>query len=153
MPNVPLDAFEQVLVLDGGSTDGSLEWCRAHGYDIILQTRPGLRLGLIEAWPHVRGDWVIFFPPDGNSDPSRILPLLDHVNTNGTDMCIVSRYLDWAKSADDTWLTRLANWGLTHLINRMFGGLYTDACGGFRAYRHWVPKHVDLLWPRPECFL
>jgi len=61
------------------------------------------------------------------------------------DMYIMSRYLHWAKSEDDTPLTRLANRMLTGLVNLLFGGSYTDALVMYRAYRRWVPEKLGIL--------
>ena len=52
MPRVPM--VNQVLVVDGGSTDGSAEWCRNRGYEVYVQHARGLRLGLVEALSQVR---------------------------------------------------------------------------------------------------
>lgn len=144
MPKLP--ALDQILVVDGGSTDGSVEWCLSQGMEVHCQRRPGLRAGLIEAWPKVRGDMMVTFSPDGNSDPARVAPLLDFMREHlEVDMCIVSRYLAWAQSEDDTPLTRLGNRCFTGLINRLFGGRYTDALVIFRAYRTDLPKRLGIL--------
>lgn len=141
MPRVP--AMDQILVVDGGSTDGSRTYCETMGWEVVRQTGPGLRQAFLDAWPTVRGQVVVTFSPDGNSDPSRIAPLLTAMD--GRDMVIVSRYVDWAVSDDDTPLTRAANWGLTRLINLAFGGSYTDALVMFRAYRREVPEKMGIL--------
>ena len=138
-----LPPVEQVLIVDGGSTDGSLDYCRERGWEVVQQTGPGLRQAFLDAWPSVTGDVVITFSPDGNSDPGRIPALVDAMHH--ADMVIVSRYLNWARSDDDTPLTRAANWGLTRLINLAFGGHYTDALVMFRAYRREVPGRLGIL--------
>lgn len=147
IPRLP--AVDQILVLDGGSTDGSLEWCLSQGLDIYVQRQRGLRLGLIEAWPKVRGDVMVTFAPDGNDDPAQITPLLTVMRLcPDVDMAIVSRYLDGGRSEDDTPLTRLANAALTEIINRRFGGAYTDALPLFRAYRRELPERLGVLRAR-----
>lgn len=147
MPRLP--TIDQVLVVDGGSTDGSPEWCVQQGFDVIFQRRPGLRAALAEAWNKARGDVIVEFSPDGNSDPARVAPLLAIMrNDPALDMVIVSRYLEWAVSDDDTPLTRLANHLITYGINRLFASHYTDALVIFRAYRRALPERLGLLAER-----
>ena len=151
MPRLP--ALDQILVVDGGSTDGSVEWCLRQGYEVVVQRRPGLRAALAEAWNKARGDVLVTFSPDGNSDPARVAPLLQAMAAPpGPDMVIVSRYLDWARSDDDTPLTWLANRFFTSWINRLFGGRYTDALVMFRAYRRDLPERLGLLAERSPAW-
>ncbi|MBF0473800.1 MAG: hypothetical protein HQK93_08735, partial [Nitrospirae bacterium] len=57
---------------------------------------------------------------------------------------IVSRYLDGAKSYDDTLLTRIGNFIYTKLIGNLFGFYYTDALVIFRAYKTSLPKRFNM---------
>src|ERR1044071_9247278 len=139
MPEVRREWCDQVLVVDGGSTDGTQEYARAQGYDLVVQRRRGIRHAYIEAFPHVRGEVVITFSPDGNSLPE-LIPALTQALLGGLDMVIASRYKGGARSEDDDALTALGNRMFTGLINLLHGGSYTDAFVMFRAYR------TKLFW-------
>jgi glycosyltransferase involved in cell wall biosynthesis len=134
LPEIPAGSCDQVLIADGGSTDGSVEYARSLGFDTYVQRRKGIRHAYMEAWPLIRGDIVITFSPDGNC-PAAAIPRLIAKMSEGYDMVVASRYLGDARSEDDDLLTGFGNWLFTRLINRLHGGHYTDAMGIFRAYR------------------
>lgn len=134
MPQVDSSLFDQILVIDGGSNDGTIEWCEQQGYEVYVQKKRGLRNAYVESIPHIRGDVMITFSPDGNS-VAALLPDLVKELQNGWDMVIVSRYLGNAKSDDDGLVTRFGNWMFTTLINAFHGGKYTDAMVIYRGYK------------------
>lgn len=135
MPRIKREWVDQILVVDGNSTDGTAEFARSLGYDVLLQKRPGLWPAYKEGWPLIRNEIVITFSPDGNCIPE-IIPTLIEKMKEGHDMVVVSRYLDGAKSEDDGLLTGFGNWLFTYpLINWLHGGHFTDAIGIYRAYR------------------
>ena len=72
-----------------------------------------------------------------------IPPLIEKMR-EGYDMVIVSRYLDTAKSVDDTWVTGFGNWLFTNIINLLHRGHLTDAMVMYRAYKKSVPSLLDL---------
>ncbi|MBL0059849.1 MAG: glycosyltransferase [Elusimicrobia bacterium] len=143
MPQVKKEWVDQILVLDGGSTDGTIEFAREQGYDVVVQKEKGLRQGYLEALPHVTGDVIITFSPDGNSLADRIPPLVEKMK-EGFDMVIVSRYAPPAKSEDDDVVTGFGNWMFTALINFCFGAHYTDAMVIYRAYKKSLVNTLDL---------
>ena len=134
MPRVDTGLFSQILVCDHNSADGTADYARSLGYDVLMQKRPGLRFAYIEAWPHIIGDYVITFSPDGNCPPED-LPRLIAKAHEGFDMVIASRYLPPAKSADDGLVTGFGNWWFTKTVNALHGGSFTDAMTIFRIYR------------------
>ncbi|HEX4046062.1 MAG TPA: glycosyltransferase [Gammaproteobacteria bacterium] len=134
MPQVDTQLFDQVLIIDGGSKDGTIAWCEQQGYEVFVQKQRGLRSAYLEALPHIRGDVMITFSPDGNSVAS-LLPDLINKLKEGWDMVIVSRYLGNAKSEDDGLITRFGNWLFTTLINICHGGRYTDSMVIYRGYK------------------
>jgi glycosyltransferase involved in cell wall biosynthesis len=148
MPKVKAGWCDQIIVLDGGSTDGTVEYAKAHGYEVVLQERPGLINAYRQAYPLIRGDVLITFSPDGNSVAELIPRLIDKMR-EGFDMVIVSRYLDGAKSEDDTFMTRAGNFVFTGIINGLFGGHYTDAMVMFRAYKTALIDQLGLLRDEP----
>jgi glycosyltransferase involved in cell wall biosynthesis len=134
MPRVKREWCDQVLISDGGSTDGTIEYAKEQGYHVYVQKRPGIRHAYIEALPLVEGDVMLTFSPDGNSIPELIPQLIDKIR-EGYDMVIASRYLGEAKSEDDDMVTAFGNWLFNRTINLLHGGHYTDAMVIFRAYR------------------
>lgn len=152
LPRIRREWVDQILVLDGGSTDGTVEYATEHGWDVYRQQQVGIRLGYIEAYDHITGDIVVTFSPDGNSIPELLPEVIERMKREECDMLIVSRYLEGAKSDDDTWLTRLGNFGFTRMINVLFRARYTDALVLFRAWRRPIPKDIGLTEVRSALY-
>lgn len=143
MPKIPRDWCDQTIILDGGSTDGTIEYARAQGYQVYVQKEPGIRQAYMEVLPLVEGDVIITFSPDGNSIAELIPPLIEKMK-EGYDMVIVSRYLAGAKSDDDDFLTGWGNWFFTTTCGILFGYRYTDAMVIYRAYKKQLIFDLEL---------
>ena len=143
MPSVDRSWVDQIIVIDGGSTDGTIEWARENGYEVYVQKQKGFRHAYMEVWPQVRGDIVITFSPDGNSIPELIPQLIEKMR-EGYDMIIASRYLGEAKSQDDDWITGFGNWLFTRTVNLLHGGNYTDVMVIYRIYRRAMTQELGL---------
>ena len=154
MPRIRRDWVDQIIVVDGRSKDGTVEWSREQGYEVYVQKEPGFRSAYLEVWPQLRGDIVIYFTPDGNTVPEAV-PLLIEKMEQGFDLVIGSRYLGAAKSKDDDLVTGFGNWifrTLTNLLLRPRGSArMTDPMVMFRA--HWKDLPHRLGLDRPEPFV
>jgi glycosyltransferase involved in cell wall biosynthesis len=143
MPGIDRSWVDQIIIVDGGSTDGTIEWAREHGYDVYVQKQRGFRHAYVEVWPQIIGDVVITFSPDGNCVPE-LIPLLIAKMKVGYDMVIASRYLGEAKSDDDDVVTAFGNWLFTRTANILHGGKYTDVMVIYRAYRRSLVHRLGL---------
>ena len=143
MPQIKKEWYDQLLIVDGQSTDGTIEYCRQMGYPIVIQQKKGMRHAYMESLPHITGDVILTFSPDGNSIPE-LMPACIEKMKEGYDMVIVSRYAKGAKSYDDDSVTSFGNWMFTFLINLFHGGHYTDAMVIYRAYKKNLIYDLDL---------
>lgn len=143
MPTVDRSLFHQILIVDGNSTDNTVGVAKEQGLDVIIQKRPGVRGAYLDAWPHITGDAVLTFSPDGNSLVSCLEPCIRKLK-EGYDMVIVSRYLNGAKSYDDDSITGFGNWLFTGSINFFHRARYTDAMVIYRIFRKDLVTELDL---------
>lgn len=155
IPQIRKDWADEFICVDGGSTDGTVEFMRAQGFHVHRQSKRGFGSGMLEGMHLAKGEIVVEFMPDGNSLPADIPRIIAKIN-EGYDLAIGSRYGEGAKSDDDDWLTAIGNWLFTTVVNLLFWTRYTDVLTGFRAYRRsrMIPLAMDtpgLSWPCQSC--
>jgi glycosyltransferase involved in cell wall biosynthesis len=141
------EGYEVVLV-DGGSTDGTIDVARDLIPDVkvLQQTRRGKGNALVCGMHAATGDIVVTLDADGSADPCEI-PAFVEALVDGADFAKGSRYLPGGGSDDLTRLRRAGNVGLNLLSNLRLGTRFTDLCYGYNAmWRDVVPK-LDLPHP------
>jgi glycosyltransferase involved in cell wall biosynthesis len=146
-PKLPLGAVDEVLVVDGGSTDGTVEFFQSRGVRLIGQERRGRGEAFRLAVRHARHDWLVFFSPDGNEDPNDIPRLVEGLAA-GYDMVIASRFMAGARSEDDDkFMFASRRWGnlmFTWLVHALFPGpRLTDTINGYRAITREAFRRLD----------
>ena len=143
LPRIHRAWYDQLIVVDGGSTDGTIEWCRDQGYHVHVQRRRGIRFAYLEVLNKIAGDVVLTLSPDGNCDPQWIPDLANRIE-QGFDLVIGSRYKGEARSDDDDLATAFGNWLFTRTVNLLHGGSYTDCMVIYRAFRRELIYQLDL---------
>lgn len=143
MPQIKREWYDELIIVDGGSNDGTIEYAQEHGYNIFVQKEKGAGAAFLEAMERVTGDIIIVFSPDGNSLPEAIPKLVEKMK-EGYDIVIASRYLGGARSYDDDVVTALGNKMFTGLTNLLFNGKITDSLVMYRAYKRSVIKELKV---------
>lgn len=149
--DLPLDEFQTVLAVDGGSTDGSREFMEQRGVPILDQSIPGRGVAFRVAAEASQTDRMVYYSPDGNEDPADIVRL-DDLIMNGADLAIASRFAVGSVNEEtDTIRARARiNQTLTWVANRFFnhGPYVTDTINGFRAMRRTAFLDLDTTVKR-----
>jgi glycosyltransferase involved in cell wall biosynthesis len=138
---LPHDLFETIMV-DGGSTDGSVEVAQEFLPDIriITQDRRGKGNALACGFRACRGEVVVFLDADGSTDPAEI-PRFVAALLDGADFAKGSRFAEGGSSLDITRLRHHGNRILCGIVNSLYGTAYTDLCYGFNAFwREMLPE-------------
>src|SRR5262245_2198576 len=85
--SIPLRAADEVLAVDVGSTDGTIDFRKTKNLRVVVQERRGRGVAFRLAAREAAGEKLVFFSPDGNEDPADI-PRLFTVLGQGYDMAI-----------------------------------------------------------------
>ena len=140
LPTIP-DVVDELVIVDGGSTDGTVDvvrelaptprssWSRCAGKGNALRT----------GFAAASGDILVMMDADGSMDPLDIATFVAALNA-GADVAKGSRFLQGGGSSD---LTALRTFGQLHADPGGpddFGGRYSDLCYGYMAFwRHVLP--------------
>ena len=134
---MPFAALAEVVVVDGGSTDGTREFWAERGVRVVDQHRPGRGEAFRVGYQATREPYLCFYSPDGNEDPDDIPRLLACL-VEGFDLAIASRFARGATNEEDVhwfrpraWANRLFTWLANRLFNR--GPYVSDTINGYRA--------------------
>src|SRR6266567_2422093 len=145
----PESGFDQLFAIDGGSTDGTVEYYRDHGVPVMGQSRRGRGDAFLLAFERVEADAYIFFSPDGNEDV-RDLPKFKPLLQDGADLVIASRMMRGAVNEEDIHFLKPRKWAnntLNLLANSLFrkvGPFVTDSINGYRAITHRAAQNLKL---------
>ncbi len=149
MPRIKREWYDQLIIVDGGSTDGTIEYANENGYVIFVQKERGAGAAFREVMQKVTADIAITFSPDGNSIPEKIPELIKKMK-EGYDLVIVSRYREGAKSHDDDIITAFGNRMFTSLINLLFRTNYTDILVMYRAFKVEAVRKLKIDTSTPS---
>jgi hypothetical protein len=133
-------AVDEIIVVDGHSTDGSVDTARRvlPSVRVVPQTRTGKGNAMACGFATATGDVIVMFDADGSADPGEI-PAFVAALVAGADFAKGSRFTAGGGSDDITLLRRTGIAGLNGVANTLFGTSYSDLCYGFNAF--WA----DLL--------
>ena len=147
MPQINKNWAEEIVFVDGGSTDGTIEKAKELGFDVIHQKNKGEGNACRIGTDATQSDYIMFFSPDGNDLPEDIPKLIEKTK-QGHDVVHISRFGKNSISDDANWLEYFGNKMFTFLVNSFFGGNYTDALNGFRIIKRdiWNELKTDAQY-------
>lgn len=138
---------DEVLVMDGHSTDGTREISRAAGARVELDPGRGKGSAVRAAIGLAAGDILVFMDADGSHDPGDIPRLAAEVSDGRADLCVGSRFLGGSEELSlsvGQLFRSVGNISMNIAINRRFGVNLSDTLNGFRAIRRDVAHRLPL---------
>lgn len=150
VPRLPLDQFDEVFAVDGGSTDGTAEYLQSMGIPVHRQPKRGLNAAYVHANEMATGDAVVVFFAKGTlpvADVLKFRPLFEA----GKQLVVASRQLPGAVNEEDAHLLRPRKWAvlglaaLAALVWRREGPMVRDVLHGFKGWTRSAFAQMKVL--------
>lgn len=128
---------QEVILVDGHSTDGTVEVAKHAWPDLVVVQQHGKGKGsaLREGFASADSDILVMIDADGSMDPGEIDRYVDPLDKDECDVVKGSRWLDGGGSLDITPVRKLGNRALLALVNTLFRSSFTELCYGFMALK------------------
>jgi glycosyltransferase involved in cell wall biosynthesis len=134
LAEIPHAVVSRVIVVDGGSSDGTPDAARRAGADVLGVGR-GYGLACLKgaeaAGTH---DIIVYMDGDGADDPACIAALVEPIRSGTHDFVIASRARGEREPGSMAWHQLVAGHVAGLLTRLLYGVRYTDMCA-FRAIR------------------
>ena len=84
MPRIDKSIFEEIIVIDAQSTDGTVEYIKKfNDIQLVTQLSKGLTAAMVEAIDIVKTEYIIEFSPDNNCTPEELPLIVDKLKEPG----------------------------------------------------------------------
>ena len=131
----------ETIVVDGNSTDGTLEMAKRHCALAFQQEGAGYGVALKQGFKAASGEYIVTLDADLSHDPKFIQRLWE--NRQGADVVVASRYCEGG-AAQAPLLRRFLSNVLNRIFTLGFGVPVTDVSSGFRLYKGDMVKAVEF---------
>lgn len=136
---------DEVIIVDGRSTDLTVDIARSLRLDVVIVAEPrkGKGVAVRAGFTAATGDIIVMLDADGSMDPREIgwfVAPLQH----DYDFVKGSRYVTGGGSEDLTRLRSFGNRTLTQLANTVLHSNYSDLCYGYIAFRRECLEILEL---------
>jgi dolichol-phosphate mannosyltransferase len=137
----------RVVVMDGHSTDATVQRARAEGAEVHLDPGSGKGAAIRASLSLIEEPVVVFMDADGSHDPADIPHLAAPIIAGDTDLCVGSRFTGGSEELSITvgqLIRTIGNISMNIAINRRWSVELTDTLNGFRAVRRTAAADVGL---------
>jgi glycosyltransferase involved in cell wall biosynthesis len=150
VPKLPLDAFDEVYAIDGGSTDGTVEYLQSYGIVVHRQPKKGLNAAYVHANDMSTCDAVVAFFPKATT-PTEALMKFRFLFEQGNELVIASRQVAGANNEEDSGIWRPRKWAvrglalMAALVWRSEGYWVRDVLHGFKGWTRSAFSRMKIL--------
>lgn len=150
VPLLSREGFDEIFAIDGGSTDGTVEYLTAQGITVFPQDARTYNGAYLSAFRRCTTDALVLFHPKGSIDPAvaqKFRPYFEQ----GCDLVIASRLVPGAVNEEDGKLFRPRKWFVravalaAALLWRREGPLTWDVLHGCRGMRRDAFMRIDPI--------
>lgn len=138
---------DEIIVVDGHSTDGTPDIARKAGAIVVSDNNMGKGDAYQVGIDRAGCDIIVFIDADGSHEPRDIPKIIQPIIDNRAELVIASRH----KGGSDewrgdfiTWLRAIGSGFLSVCINHRWKANLTDVLNGYRAAKSSAAKRVKL---------
>ena len=140
---LPRDLAGEIIVVDGGSTDGTRAAAEAAGATVIVADGRGYGRACAQGAAAAKSGIVVFLDGDGADRGDLVGRLVAPVAAGTHDFVLASRTGGQREPGAMSWHQVLAGWLAGLGIRLLYGVRYTDMCA-YRAIRRDVLDRLDM---------
>lgn len=149
IPLLDKSKFDQLYCIDGGSTDGTVEYLQEQGFEVYKQTAKGLNQACKDGADFCKCDAFVFFHPKGTIPVEDTYKFRDYYE-QGYEFVVGSRMMKESHNEEDDKFLKPRKWfvlGLGLVAKILFkreGNTVWDTLHGFRGMTVEAFKKCDI---------
>jgi glycosyltransferase involved in cell wall biosynthesis len=140
---LPREVVSEIIVVDGGSSDGTREAAEAAGAEVLSASGRGYGRACAEGAAAAHGGIIVFLDGDGADRGDLIEQLVAPVAAGTHDFVLATRAGAQREPGAMSWHQLLAGWLAGLGIKALYGIRYSDMCA-YRAIRADTLRRLEM---------